>query len=136
MASIFGRPVASVNMCLPFAFSSTGRSSDIGIPKLFQRKDTKELVKFSDLFACGISEYRFAEEIDNSPYELVSNSALEILEVAQEMVSRVRGNWVESEEDIVLQNKIHSFLSPGSYSYGTASRCGSLFLRRYKHILG
>lgn len=135
MASIFGRPVVSVNMCLPFAFSSTGAPRDLGIPKLFRRKDDDMLVTLSEVFDTGASEYRTNEEAYNSPYDLVPHTPEEILEVVQEMLLRVRGAWVESEEDIELQHKIHSFLKPGSYTHGTSSRCGAMFLRKYKSLL-
>ena len=133
-ASIFGKSVVGVGMALPFNFSYTGAENEIGIPKLFRNKKTKILVSFSEIFNSGASEFRTTEEIRASPYELVENTPDEILGVVQEIVLRKRGQWKESEEDTDLQKKIHSLLHHGSYSYGTASRCGALFLRKYKSL--
>ena len=135
MATVFGRPVVSVGMSLPFNFSGSGFSADIGIPKLFRHKATKTLVSFRSIFSLGLSELRLAEEIEKTEYELVENSAVEITEVAEEMLQRLTNTWLDAPEDAALQMKLHAFIRPGSYSYGTSSRCGALFLRRYRHLL-
>ena len=136
MASIFGKPVASVGMSLPFNFSQSGFSDDIGIPKLFRHKITKDYLDFSLMFEMGLSEFRVADEIHQTEYELVENSPTDITEVVEEMYLRLKNAWIEEPEDHILQQKMHALLRPGiSFSYGTASRCGALFLRRYKHLL-
>jgi putative glycosyltransferase (TIGR04372 family) len=135
MASIFGRPVACVGMALPFNWSPTGFSQDIGIPKLFRSKETGELLGFPKLFKTGISELRFAEDINRYGFELVENTPEEITEVAQEMYERLSGTWVDKPEDLVLQERLHAFLHSGSYSYGSLSKCGAHFLRRYRYLL-
>jgi putative glycosyltransferase (TIGR04372 family) len=134
MATIFGRPVACVGMALPFNFSPSGRYQDIGIPKLFRHKVTKEILSFNEIFELGLSELRLAEEIDRSDYELVENSPNEITELAEEMYLRQTNAWIDTPEDLVLQQKMRTLLRPGSYSYGTSSRCGAMFLRRYKSL--
>ena len=135
MATIFGRPVVCVGMALPFNFSPSGFSQDIGVPKLFRHKVSKKLLRFNAIFDLGLSELRLAEEIQKSDYELVENSPQEISEVVEEMYLRLRNVWVETPEDKVLQETMKGLLGPGSYSYGTSSRCGAMFLRRYKHLL-
>lgn len=135
MASVFGRPVASVGMSLPFNFSNSGLSFDIGIPKLFRRKATKTFVSFPSILSWGLSEWRLAEEIERSEYELVESSPDEITEVVEEMLQRLTNTWLDAPDDAALQKKLHALLRPGNYSYGTSSRCGALFLRRYRHLL-
>jgi putative glycosyltransferase (TIGR04372 family) len=134
MATIFGKPVVGVGMALPFNFSPSGLCSDIGIPKLLRHKITKELLDFDTIYGSGLSEFRNAEEIEKSDFELVEHSPQEVREVVEEMYLRLRNHWVETPEDQVLQEKINALLRPGSYSYGTASRCGALFLRRYSTL--
>lgn len=134
MAAIFGRPLAMVSMALPFNFSPSGLSQDIGIPKLFRHKVSKELISFNGIFDLGLSELRLAEEIEKSDYELVENSPQEVSEVVEEMYLRLTDVWVEGPVDRVLQEKMKALLRPGSYSYGTSSRCGAMFLRRYSQL--
>ena len=135
LASIFGRPSCLTNISLPFGFSAIGTSYDIGIPKLFKRRGNGELVHFKELYNTGASEYRSAHEIDNSPYLLVDNTEVEICEIAEEMLDRLNGNWKEREEDEKLQAQLLNLMTPNSYSYGTASRCGTIFLRRYSKLI-
>lgn len=134
MATIFGRPVAGVGMALPFNFSPSGLSQDIGVPKLFRHKLSKEMLSFDAIFHLGLSELRLTEEIDSSGYELVENSPQEVSEVVDEMYLRLANAWVETSEDRLLQEKIKALLRPGSYSYGTSSKCGAMFLRRYSYL--
>jgi putative glycosyltransferase (TIGR04372 family) len=135
LASIFGRPSCCTNMSLPFGFSAIGASYDIGIPKLFKRKGNGELVHFRELYNTGASEYRSAHEIDQSPYLLVDNTEDEICEITEEMLDRLNGNWKEREEDGKLQAQLLNLMPTKAYSYGTASRCGTLFLRRYSKLI-
>jgi putative glycosyltransferase (TIGR04372 family) len=136
LASIFGRPVAGVCLALPFSFSPTGSNSDIGIPKLFRSKETGNLISFPKLYSSKISELRLAQEIDNCNHELITNSPDEVREVAEEMYNRIIGTWIDDPDDGVLQQRLRSLIPPDSYTYGTSSRCGALFLRRYRHLLG
>lgn len=135
MANVFCRPVVCVGMSLPFNFSPSGYSSDIGIPKLFREKSSGQLLSIKDIFGLGLSETRYAEDIDRKGYELVENTSEEILDVVKEMVDRLNGNWVESAEDNQLQSILRSYFGPGSYSYGAKARCGTSFLRKYRFLL-
>ncbi|MCX5953125.1 MAG: TIGR04372 family glycosyltransferase [Cyanobacteria bacterium] len=139
MASIFDRPVVCVNMCLPFNFSPTGSSNQIGIPKLFRRRSTGELVRFDEILSNGAADARnspdFLEGGDYADYELINNTPTEIKEVVEECMLRQDGHWEETAEDHALQQSMHKQLRPGNYSYGTASRCGALFLRKYRSLL-
>lgn len=135
MANVFCRPVVCVGMSLPFNFSPSGYSSDIGIPKLFREKSSGQLLSIRDIFGLGLSEIRFAEDVDGKGYELVDNTSEEILDVVKEMVGRLNGSWVESAEDNQLQSILRSYFGPGSYSYGANARCGTAFLKKYRSLL-
>jgi putative glycosyltransferase (TIGR04372 family) len=139
MASIFDRPVVCVNMCLPFNFSPTGSSNQIGIPKLFRRRSTGQLVQFDEIFSNGAGDERMAQEFLEggayADYELINNTPTEIKEAVEECIQRIDGYWEETAEDQAHQQCMHKLLRPGNYSYGTASRCGSLFLRKYRSLL-
>ena len=93
------------------------------------------ICSFKEIFATGLSEYRTSEEILKKGYELVENTGEEIEEVAVEMFERLSGSWSSTDFDEKLQHRAQSLILPGSYTYGGKSRCGSLFLRRYSHLV-
>jgi len=62
-------------------------------------------------------------------YELINNTPTEIKEAVEECIQRIDGYWEETAEDQAHQKSMHKLLRPGNYSYGTASRCGDLFLK-------
>jgi putative glycosyltransferase (TIGR04372 family) len=135
MPTIFNRPLVVVGVSLPFNFCPSGFERDLGIPKLFRKIDTGDLCSFKEIFATGLSEYRTSEEILKKGYELVENTGEEIEEVAVEMFERLSGSWSSTDFDEKLQHRAQSLILPGSYTYGGKSRCGSLFLRRYSHLV-
>jgi putative glycosyltransferase (TIGR04372 family) len=135
MASIFGRPVVGLGCALPFVFCPTGFGRDLGIPKLFRRKDTGQLSTFKEVFLNGLSECRTSTDIELRGYELVENTEEEMQEVVAEMFEKLNGVWCSTNFDLELQWKAQSYIGPGSLSYGGHSKCGSLFLRRYSHLV-
>jgi putative glycosyltransferase (TIGR04372 family) len=135
MPTIFNRPLVAVGVSLPFNFCPSGFESDIGIPKLFRKIDTGDLCSFKEIFENGLSECRSSEEISQKGYELVENTEEEIGEVAAEMFERLSGSWSSTDFDEQLQHRVQSLILLGSYTYGSKSRCGSAFLRRYSHLI-
>lgn len=135
MPTIFNRPLVVVGASLPFNFCPSGFERDIGIPKLFRKIDTGELCSLKEIFANGVAGCRTSEEISQRGYELVENTEEEIEEVVAEMFERLNGSWSLTDYDEQLQHKAQSFFLPDSYTYGSKSRCGSLFLRRYSNLL-
>lgn len=135
MATIFGRPSVSVNMALPFNFSPTGFEFDIGIPKLFANKNTGEFLKFSDIFSMKLDSIRDSQYFQNSIYSLIDNTEIEILEVIVEMNERLNRKWIQDEEVEKLQDIVNKLLPRGSYTFGTKSKCGANFLKKYNKLL-
>jgi hypothetical protein len=69
-------------------------------------------------------------------FEIVKNTAEEITEVVLEMNQRIDGTWVETDEDIELQDRFKK-LRQGQppWKVQQSVRIGAAFLRRYKHLL-
>jgi putative glycosyltransferase (TIGR04372 family) len=132
---VFGRPIVYVGGALLFSFSMSGFPSEIGIPKLIRKKESGTFLSFKFLYESRISEIRIASEIDRLGLEIVENTEIEILEVVEEMLGRLKGTWIDTAEDLYLQSCVQSFIKPGSFCYGTSSRFGSLFLRRHKNLI-
>jgi hypothetical protein len=63
------------------------------------------------------------------------NSAEDIRDLVAEMLDRLEGRFVESDEDRKLQRRYMSLFRPGDYAYAAASRVGAAFLRKYKNLL-
>jgi len=135
LSSIFGIPIALCNISLPFSYSPLGSPRDLGIPKLIYCSSSNSLVPFSRLFDKGIAEFRTPAEFANTSYYLVPNCPQDIRDLAIEMYQRIVGSWNDTEEDAALHSAFSSMIKKGSYSYGSASRCSSLFMRRYSSLI-
>lgn len=134
MSAIFGRPIVLTNISMPFFFSASGAANQIGIPKLPKFKDLTGLVPWPELYRTGASEIRYSTDFEKL-YTLQDNTPEEILEVSHEMHLRLSGNWMSTKEDEDLQQRARSLIPPNSCTYGTASSCGTVFLRRYAYLL-
>lgn len=135
MSYIFGVPVSCCNHCLPIVYSPTGRTCDLGMPKLVKRTSTNEIVHYEEVFGSGISEWRTPAEFEGSDYGLVENTPDEIRDFAYESLLRHTGEWADTEEDQILQECFSSFIRLGSYSYGSNANCSRFFMRKYSHLI-
>jgi len=133
VSSIFGVPSALANMVPLSALGFHPR--DISIPKLFHLKGETDYMRFPELFACPIADYRYALFYQDAGVEVEENSAEDIRDLVAEMLDRLDGKFVETDEDRKLQQRYRSLFRPGHYAYGAASRVGAAFLRKYRHLL-
>ena len=68
--------------------------------------------------------------------EVVKNSAEEINEVVLEMNQRLDGTWIETDEDVELQNRFKKLREVvPKWQVQECVRIGANFLRRYQHLL-
>jgi putative glycosyltransferase (TIGR04372 family) len=72
---------------------------DMYIPKKIYDKKAKRYLTFKEIYAleqeCRIDTLFYEE----NNLEIVNNSSQEILEATQEMIARIEGTWVDTEED-------------------------------------
>jgi putative glycosyltransferase (TIGR04372 family) len=135
MASVFGRPIVMLNGSLPFNFSFSGTSNQIGIPKLMRQRNTGKLIDFASIFQSGLGAERLSERLASAGVDLIDNTPEEILEVVAEMVERISGSFNCNADDTLLQSKMQRLIPASHYSFGTRSKCGRDFLRRYSFLL-
>lgn len=135
LASVFGRPVMSTNLCLPFNYSGSGLNFDIGTPKLMIDKNTGRFISLRTIIERNLHKILSSKELDERCIELLPNSPTEIYETTKEMVERLNGTWRDSVSDRQLQRNLQKLLPHDFYSYGTGSKCGSYFLRKYETLL-
>lgn len=140
VAQVFYTPVAWFNI-IPMQLLPFDKGDIFIIKKLWNIKE-KRLLKFSEMlsFEESIREktgtaYPFTQDYANAGLKVIDNSEDEILDVTVEMYERLEGNWVETEEDKLLQKKYKSLFKKGSHCYGFPSRIGAMFLRKNKNLL-
>ena len=68
-------------------------------------------------------------------YELVKNTPSQLIDVIDEMLQRLGGTWIETEEDLELQKKFVEVQQLLPLNGRTPCRMGAKFLREYQHLL-
>jgi putative glycosyltransferase (TIGR04372 family) len=133
LASAFGVPCVWANM---IPTSTLGLSAaDISIPKLLYSKVEQRFLHFPEIFASPLANYRYAVLYDAAGIEVRENSDDEILDLVREMMERLDGCMLESEQDVELQQRYLALLRPEHYSWGTVSKIGTAFLRKHRDLL-
>jgi putative glycosyltransferase (TIGR04372 family) len=133
VSSIFGVPCALVNM-IPLSVLAL-LPGDLAIHKLHRLGAESRLLRFDEILDSAIGDFRYAKLYSDAGITLVENSADEIVDLVREMLDRLEGNYVATQEDRELQHRFMRLLRPGHYSYGAASGIGASYLRKYRHLL-
>jgi putative glycosyltransferase (TIGR04372 family) len=108
---------------------------DLAIPQLAWSKSDKDLLPFSWLMAQG-EGWGHKKSLINGDIEIIKNTAEEITEAVIEMNQRIDGTWVETDEDIELQERFRELRKAiPQWQVQQSVRIGAAFLRRYKHLL-
>lgn len=134
VSSIFGVPSAIANMIPLSAFGLL--PADITIHKLHKRKGAGDLMSFAEILGSDVGNFRYARLFGDAGIEVIENSPEEILDLVNEMLDRLEGRFEETSEYWASQHRFMKLLHPGHYSYGTESRIGAGYLRKYHSLLG
>ena len=134
VASIFNRPVVLANMT-PIGATLPYGHRDLGIPKLIQHEGPAGNMSFSDMLESPSSTYQFSAQFAKDGLVVVDNSSDEVRELALEMIQTPGDEAVRMEDDDELQGKFKSLMRPHHISYGSESRVGRDFLRKYRRLL-
>ena len=132
-ASTFNKPVIKTDSYE--LFNTTYGKNDLQIPQLAWSRSEKNFKLFSWLIKQGQGWAQNRSLIDGE-IEIIKNTAEEINEVVLEMNQRLDGTWIETAEDIELQNrfkKLREVVPKWQFQEGV--RIGADFLRRYQHLL-
>ena len=132
IASAFNKPTVLTDS-YSLNYSTFGKS-DLDILQLAWSRTDKKLMPFDWIIAHN--EWAQRRALIQGDYEIVKNTAEEITEVVLEMNQRIDGTWVETDEDIELQErfkKLRQHQPP--WKVQQSVRIGAAFLRRYKHLL-
>lgn len=145
VAKVFARPVLIVNS----VYVTVGSACEINmqenmlIPKKYYSKRAKKylsmkaIARYERLFGDDTSRY------EERGIEILENTPQEILDAVVEMNERLDGNWKDTEEDILLQEKYRKLLyqlNEGNRKRfwnggGTLYRIGSKYLRDNRYLI-
>jgi hypothetical protein len=68
-------------------------------------------------------------------YEIVKNTSRQITDVATEMVMRIHGNWIETNEDKELQKRFRLVQEKLRPADRAPAKIGAKFLREHQYLL-
>jgi hypothetical protein len=96
------------------------------------------MIPFSEVLSSPMGDFRKAQDFFDAAIELVDNAPEDILDLAREQLERPAASPATQDdmEDTQRQVQFKSLLRPGHYSYGSSSRVGRAFLKRYHALLG
>ncbi|MES2686065.1 MAG: TIGR04372 family glycosyltransferase [Pseudomonadota bacterium] len=136
LSAIFGIPVACANMA-PLAAVFPFGERDIGIPKLYSRASSGELIPFDEILSTSMADFRHAKDFKSAGIALIDNSPEEIRDLAMEQYQNTGDVSTPpyTPDDEALQRTFQSLFRPGHYTYHSSSRIGRSFLSRYQHLL-
>lgn len=133
MSSAFGVPIVMVNLA-PMSIQALTQH-DIGMPKLYFSEKHGRLLRFDEVFPNPMSNFRFTHLYREAQVRLIDNEAEDIVEVTREILDRVAGTCVYSEEDDRLQRLYSGLFRPGHYGSDSAARTSRAFLRKHCALL-
>ena len=116
-------------------FNTSYGKFDLFIPQLGYSRSKKKLMKLTWMIAQGPAWAQNRSLVEGD-IEIIKNTPEEITEVVLEMNQRIDGTWIESDEDIELQERFRQLrASIPTWQVQQGVRIGAAFLRRYKHLL-
>jgi putative glycosyltransferase (TIGR04372 family) len=132
ISAAMNKPVVLTD--LPSPQKTSYGANDIFLPLLALSRSDKKLLPFSWLIK-NIEWATNRHHIEGD-VEIIKNTAEEITEVVLEMNQRLDGTWIETVEDVELQNRFKKLReNVPKWQVQEGVRIGADFLRRYQHLL-
>lgn len=137
IATIFDRPRLAVNT-VPFAHAPWGKDS-VFIPKLLRSTATGETYTIGHLLQAF--KDRFDPKLWNGiaaaaeGYEYIDNTPEEIHAATIELLERVDGRFVPSDDDTALQREYFALMPADHWSARVRTPVGAAFLRAHRDLL-
>lgn len=113
LATTFGRPVLFVNL-IPISLGNGGEAyvdNDMYIPKKVLDRNSRKYLSLLEIASVEQECLIDGKKYDEKGVEFVDNTSEEILEATKELMLRMSGHWVDTEEDILLYQQYLSILS-------------------------
>lgn len=133
VSSIFGVPSALANMA-PLGCSFGHFRRDISIPKLYVSEDG-QAIPFTQLVDQPVADFRWTRLLDEARIHLQENAPDEIRDLVHEMLSRLEGTYVATEDGEWRQRAFRNLFSEVNYSWRSPARIGDAFLKKHRNLL-
>ena len=132
MAYIFDVPIAFANVAQirPFPLGQ----KDLFIPKKIWNIQENRFLTFYEMIKLG-NPWRRATDPSKVGFRAVENSPEEIMALTVEMNSRLDGSWIETQEDIELQNRFKELIPSDDDFKDAPSKIGAAYLRENQNLL-
>jgi len=103
---LFRKPIAFITV--PIGTFFTTSKNFLHLTKHHKNRLTKKELSISEIFSSNAALTFYDEEFKKINVELQENTPEEIRDLAVEMDERINGSWVETDEDILLQQNFRS----------------------------
>jgi len=124
----FKRPVVQTDS---YAIRSTNDFRDLIIPQRGWIPSEDRYLTFSE-----IANNEWGRDLELSErIEMLKNTPEEIMDVTSEMILRLAGKWIETDEDKGLQAKFRSIVNSFPIHQRTPAKMGAKFLREHQYLL-
>jgi putative glycosyltransferase (TIGR04372 family) len=132
VASAFNKPTVLTDS-YTLNYSTFGKN-DLNIMQLAWSRSAKKLMPFD--WIIRHNQWAQDRKLIEGDIEIVKNSSDEVSDVVSEMNQRIDGTWIETDEDIELQNRFKKLweVQP-RWKVQQSVRIGAAFLRRYQNLL-
>lgn len=134
VSSVFGVPSAIANFS-PIGGTLSYGADSINIPKLLWSVDKKRYLTFREAFDSPVSNHRLDMSYSKDGIEPIENSPEDVTDLAMEVMEKAENKVSYTDEDEMLQKRFRSLMKPCHHSYGSVSRVGRDFLRKYRFLL-
>jgi putative glycosyltransferase (TIGR04372 family) len=129
---LFGVPVVMTNFVPMIGRPHAGNC--IFISKLILLKQENRLASFYEVLSSNLGRIFSSHGYDKHNVELIDNSPEEIRDVVIEMLDKLNGSKIYSEEDEIRQETITRLYQKFS-GYGDMGRMGNAFLQKYSNLI-
>tara|TARA_B100000941_G_C28505696_1_gene557149 strand:+ start:1036 stop:2307 length:1272 start_codon:yes stop_codon:yes gene_type:complete len=103
--------------------------------KKYWLKSEKRLMKIKEIISSGAGRFDRKNQYEKKGIELIDNTPEEILQITQEMESRLDGTWEKNEEDEILQKRFWQHFKLSKLHGVIRSRIGAHFLRANRDLI-
>ena len=135
IAAAFKKPILGLNLSMPFNFSPTGKSNEIGIPKLIRNKRTKQILSLKEIYNNHIYKVRSAEDPLMRIYEVIDNDENDLTKAAEEMLDFLKTPCYQKKKYTQINNLIRSFNNNFEVDAGSLSNFSISFYKKHKATL-
>lgn len=145
ISQLFKKPVLFTDLLPIFRQLQFWYPCMLFIPKKIRYHDTKTLLTFKELeqYFINITDVTIQSKLEEKNTEIVPNTPEEILDAVIEMEARVNNTWIETNENISLQNRLLESAFPSTIFNEELRhtpdkikvKIGSQFIKTYEALL-